>query len=56
MAVMEASSRGNRETMVSCRLKTSTANIMAAMGALKIEDMAPAAAQPISKFRVDWFM
>ena len=56
MAVMEASSKGNSETMVSCKPNTSTANIMAAMGALKMEDMAPAAAQPISKFRVDWFM
>ena len=53
---MEASRRGNSETMVSCKPNTSTANMMAAIGALNMEDMAPAAAQPINKFRVDWFM
>jgi hypothetical protein len=47
MAVIEASSKGNSETMVSCKPNTSTANMMAAIGALKIEDIAPAAAQPI---------
>jgi len=49
---MEANSKGNMEAMVKSKLNTSMAKIMAAMGALKIEDMAPAAAQPISKFLV----
>ena len=38
------------------RLKTSMAKTMAAIGALKIEDMAPAAAQPISRVREAWFI
>tara|TARA_R110002072_G_scaffold89655_2_gene200780 strand:- start:5049 stop:5306 length:258 start_codon:yes stop_codon:yes gene_type:complete len=43
------------EAMVRSRLNTSIAKIMAAIGALNMEDMAPAAAQPISKFLVVWF-
>ena len=51
----DANSRGNMDAMVRSGLNTSMAKIMAAMGALNIEDMAPAAAHPISKFLVVWF-
>ena len=56
MAETEASSNGSKEIKVRSRLKTSIAKIMAAMGALKMDDMAPAAAQPINRVRALWFI
>lgn len=56
MAETEAKSKGSRDAIVRSRLKTSIAKMIAAIGALKIEDIAPAAAQPINKVRVVWFM
>lgn len=53
MADTEANNKGMSDTKVRSKLKTSMAKIIAAMGALKIEAIAPAAAQPISKVRVD---
>ena len=55
-AEIDANKSGNIEAMVKSRLNTSIAKIMAAMGALKIDDMAPAAAHPIKRLRVDWFI
>ena len=53
---MEARNRGMSETRVRFRAKTSTEKIMAAIGALKREDMAPAAAQPIRRVLEAWFI
>ena len=52
---LTANNKGKRDTSVRSRLKTSIAKIIAAIGALKIEDIAPAAAHPIKRFRVAWF-
>ena len=52
---MDASSNGTSETRVRSRLNTSMAKIIAAMGALKIQDIAPAAAHPSSSNLVAWF-
>ena len=54
-AVIEASNNGIIDANVSSKLKISTAKTMAAIGALKIEPMATAAAAPISKVLVIWF-
>src|SRR5690606_9645802 len=56
MAEMDANNSGNKDDMVKSKLKTTIAKTIAAIGALKIEDMAPAAAHPINKFLVVWFM
>ena len=56
IADMDASSKGSMEAMVKSKLKTSIAKIMAAIGALNIEDNAPAAAQPIKRFLLVWFI
>ena len=48
----DAINNGSNEAKVKSRLNTSIAKIIAAMGDLKIEAIAPAAAQPISKFFV----
>ena len=56
MAETEAKSRGTIETNVRSRLNTSTAKIIAAMGALKIADIAAAPAHPINSVRVCWFI
>jgi len=52
MADIEDSSNGINETKVKSKLKISIANTIAAIGALKIEDMAAAAAAPIKSVRV----
>ena len=49
---MEANKRGRSEANVKSKLKTSIAKMMAAIGALKIAEIAAAAAHPISKLRV----
>ena len=51
-AEMEANKRGRSEANVKSKLKTSIAKMMAAIGALKIAEIAAAAAHPISKLRV----
>lgn len=56
MAETEAISKGSSEARVRSRLKISIAKIIAAMGALNIDDIAPAAAQPIKSVREVWFM
>ena len=56
MADTEAISNGRSDASVRSRLKTSTAKMIAAIGALKILDIAPAAAHPISKVRDAWFI
>jgi len=56
IAETEASNKGRSEARVRSRLNTSIAKMIAAIGALKMLDMAPAAAQPISRVRVAWFM
>lgn len=48
----DAINSGNNDANVRSKLKTSIANIIAAIGDLKIEAMAPADAQAISKLRV----
>ena len=48
----EANNKGKSETNVRSRLNTSTAKIIAAIGDLNIEEIAPAAAQPINKVLV----
>lgn len=48
----EAIKSGKSEAKVKSKLKTSIAKIIAAIGDLKIEAMAPAAAQAINKLRV----
>ena len=53
IAETEANSKGINEANVKSKLNTSTAKMIAAIGALKIEAIAPAAAQPISNVRVD---
>ena len=55
MADRDASSSGSRDASVKSKLKTSMANTIAAIGALKIDDRAPAEAQLISKILVAWF-
>ena len=55
IAEIDANNNGNIDAIVKSKLNTSIAKIIAAMGALKIEDNAPAAAQPINKFLVVWF-
>ena len=52
---MEANKRGRSEANVKSKLKTSMAKMMAAMVALKIAEIAPAAAHPITQLRVAWF-
>ncbi|GAA4273819.1 hypothetical protein GCM10022258_31130 [Aquimarina gracilis] len=52
MADTEAKSKGSSEAKVRSKLNTSTANTNPAKGDLKTADIAPAAAQPISKKRV----
>ena len=49
---IDAINNGNNDAKVKSKLNTSTAKMMAAIGALKIDAIAPAAAQPISKVRV----
>ena len=56
MADKDANNRGNMEAIVRSKLKTSIAKIIAAIGALKIEDNAPAAAQLINSVLVAWFI
>jgi len=56
MAETDAISKGIMETRVRSKLKISIAKIIAATGALNKEDIAPAAAQPISNVRVAWFI
>ena len=51
MAETDANSKGIKDTSVRSKLKISTAKTIAAMGALKIEDMAAAAAAPIKSVR-----
>ncbi len=51
MADTEAMSSGRRDASVRSRLKTSIAKMIAAIGALKMLDIAPAAAHPMSKVR-----
>ena len=51
-AETEANNNGIKEVNVKSRLNTSIAKIIAAMGDLKIEEIAPAAAQPINNIRV----
>ena len=52
---MDAKSNGSIDAMVKSKLKTSMAKTIAAIGALKMDDIAPAAAQPISNVLVLWF-
>ena len=52
MAAMDEISKGIIEPNVKSKAKTSMAKTMAAIGALKSEDMAPTAAHPINKVRV----
>jgi len=56
MAERDANRRGNIDASVKSKLNTSIAKTIAAIGALKIEDMAPAAAQVINKLLVVWFI
>lgn len=56
MAEIDARIKGIRETRVRFSAKTSTAKIIAAMGALNKEDIAPAAAQPIRSVLEAWFI
>ena len=51
IAVMEAINKGTIENKVRSKLNISTANTIPAMGALKIEDIAAAAAAPTNKLR-----
>ena len=55
MAVIEAKIKGIIDAKVRSKLKISTANNIAAIGALKIDDIAPAAAAPIKSVLVAWF-
>ena len=55
MADSDAKSNGNIDAIVKSRLNTSIAKMIAAIGALKMDDIAPAAAQPMSSVRVVWF-
>ena len=55
IAEIDAKSNGNIEAIVKSKLKTSMAKIIAATGALNMDDNAPAAAQPINKLLVVWF-
>ena len=48
----KANNNGTSEAIVSSKLNISTANTIAAIGALKIDAIAPAAAAPISNVRV----
>ncbi len=56
IADTDAINKGTSETRVRSKLNTSTANIIAAIGALKIADIAPAAAAPKSIILVLEFM
>ena len=49
MAETEANKRGTKDARVKSKLNTSIANTMAATGALNMADMAPAAAQLMSR-------
>src|SRR5699024_10293708 len=53
---MDANNKGSKEARVKSRLITSIAKIIAAIGALNIEDIAPAAAAPINRVLVAWFI
>ena len=55
MADIEERIKGINEANVKSKLNISTANIMAANGALKIDDIAAAAAAPINNVREVWF-
>ena len=53
MADIEDSNKGIRDTKVKSKLKISIANTIAAIGALKMADIAAAAAAPINKVLED---
>ncbi len=55
IADKDAKSNGSIEAIVKSKLNTSMAKIIAAIGALNMDDKAPAAAQPINKLLVVWF-
>ena len=52
IAEIDDNNKGIKETKVKSRLNISIAKMIAAIGALKIEDIAAAAAAPINKVRV----